>query len=139
MPGRDIEEPKTIPLVDISAFIDENASAKAKDDVVKAMSHACSTYGFFYLVGHGIPEADRQQTLDCARLFAALPLEDKMDISVSKCMGQSFRGYEPPALQLHQKGLLPDTKEVWLRTLLPCIIIADLGIAGFYLRQRSPS
>jgi isopenicillin N synthase-like dioxygenase len=115
MPGKDLETPKTIPLVDISAFIDTNATEQAKEDVVKAVSDACHTYGFFYLVGHGIPEADRQQTLDCARLFAKLPLEEKMDISVSKCMGQSFRGYEPPALQLHQKELLPDTKEVSMK------------------------
>jgi isopenicillin N synthase-like dioxygenase len=112
MPALDIEAPKTIPIVDISAFIDDHATPQSKDDVVKAMSHACSTYGFFYLVGHGIPEADRQQILDCARLFASLPMNEKMDISVSKCIGQSFRGYEPPALQLHQEGLLPDTKEV---------------------------
>lgn len=101
-----------IPTVDISAFTDDSATADSKNEVVQAVAHACSTYGFFYLVGHGIPEADRQQILDCARLFSSLPMDEKMNISVSKCMGQSFRGYEPPALQLHQEGLLPDTKEV---------------------------
>lgn len=112
MTDGELEAPKTIPVIDISAFIDENATAEAKDEVVRNVSNACNKYGFFYLVGHGVPEEDRHQILDCARLFASLPTEEKMAISVSKCIGQSFRGYEPPALQLHQKGLLPDTKEV---------------------------
>lgn len=116
MPGLDIEPQETIPVVDISAFLDERASLDAKEDVVKAMSHACSTYGFFYLTGHGISEEDRAAILGCAKLFANLPMEEKMEISVSKSMGQSFRGYEPPALQVHQEGLLPDTKEVAIFT-----------------------
>lgn len=103
--------PYTIPTVDISAFLADATSSEA-DKVVEAMRHACSEYGFFYLVGHGIPEVDRQKILDCARLFSSLSHKEKMDVWIGKCMGRSFRGYEPPALQLHQEGLLPDTKEV---------------------------
>ncbi|KOC16917.1 2OG-Fe(II) oxygenase family oxidoreductase [Aspergillus flavus AF70] len=103
--------PTTIPTVDISPFLDENASPEAKERVVDAMRDACTTFGFFYLVGHGIPEEDRQAVLNCAKRYFYLPKEDKMETWIGKAMGRSFRGYEPPALQVHQEGLLPDTKE----------------------------
>lgn len=102
----------SIPTVDIGPFL-ANASPNAVADVVEAMRHACSTYGFFYLVGHGVSEEDRQSALACARLFFALPKAEKMEVAISRCMGKSLRGYEPPGIQTHQEGLLPDIKEVY--------------------------
>lgn len=104
--------PDTIPTVDISPWLANDASPESLKAVVDDMRHACTTYGFFYLVGHGITEEARQGTLECAKRFFALPSEEKMKVWIGKCMGRSFRGYEPPALQIHQKGDLPDTKEV---------------------------
>lgn len=104
--------PVAIPTVDISPFLDGQASTEARDQVVEAMRHACHTYGFFYLVGHGISEQDRDTALECTKLYFSLPMEEKMETWIGKAMGRSFRGYEPPALQVHQEGLLPDTKEV---------------------------
>ncbi|KAI1364067.1 hypothetical protein F5Y08DRAFT_353761 [Xylaria arbuscula] len=102
-----------IPTVDISPFVN-NAPAKALLDVVKAMRHACTTYGFFYLVGHGITLEEQNRALDCAKLFFTLSEEEKMDVWLKKCLGKSHRGYEPPGIQTHQKGLLPDTKEAFI-------------------------
>lgn len=102
----------TIPTVDISAFTSDDATAEDKANVVEAMRYACTTYGFFYLIGHGVSEEDRNKALDCARLFFSLSHEEKMDVWIGKCMGRSFRGFEPGNLQTHQKGLLPDTKQV---------------------------
>ena len=112
MGSNSVVPPTAIPTVDISPFLDENASPEAKQQVVDAMRDACTTFGFFYLVGHGIPEEDRRMILNCAKLYFSLPKEDKMETWIGKAMGRSFRGYEPPALQVHQEGLLPDTKEV---------------------------
>jgi non-haem dioxygenase in morphine synthesis N-terminal len=53
--------PDSIPTVDIGAFLANDASPEA-GHVVEAMRHACSEYGFLYLVGHGIPEVDRQKS-----------------------------------------------------------------------------
>ncbi|KAF2151291.1 Clavaminate synthase-like protein [Myriangium duriaei CBS 260.36] len=105
--------PESIPTVDIGPFLN-HASPQAVADVVEAMRHACSTYGFFYLVGHGVSEEDRQTALDCAKLFFTLSKEEKMEVAISKCMGKSFRGYEPPGIQVHQEGLLPDIKECFI-------------------------
>ncbi|KAF7592431.1 hypothetical protein BBP40_000279 [Aspergillus hancockii] len=103
--------PTAIPTVDISPFLDDQSSPEAKEGVIEAMRYACTTFGFFYLVGHGIPEEDRQKVLACTKLYFSLPKEEKMETWIGKAMGRSFRGYEPPALQVHQEGLLPDTKE----------------------------
>jgi len=104
--------PDSIPTVDISPFLSNNASPEALRDVVESMRYACTTYGFFYLVGHGIQEEDRLKALDSAKRFFSLPKEEKMDVWIGKAMGRSFRGYEPLSLQIHKEGLLPDTKEV---------------------------
>lgn len=104
--------PETIPTVDISPFLSANASEKDVRDVAEAVRHACSTYGFFYLVGHGVPPEARKQALDCCKRFFEISMEERMEVWIGKSLGRSFRGYEPPGIQTHQKGLLPDTKEV---------------------------
>ncbi|KAL7626114.1 hypothetical protein AAE478_002884 [Parahypoxylon ruwenzoriense] len=106
--------PDAIPTVNISAFTDPNASAEAKRGVIEAMRHACSTYGFFYLAGHGVSQERQKGIFDCARKFFDLPQEERMDVWIGKSLGKSFRGYEPPGIQTHQKGLLPDIKECFI-------------------------
>jgi isopenicillin N synthase-like dioxygenase len=101
----------TIPVVDISPFL-KSPSSDAADQVVRQMRHACHTYGFFYLVGHGVSEEVRRGHLDRAKLFFTLSEEEKMDVWIGKCMGKSHRGYEPSGIQTHKEGLKPDTKEV---------------------------
>ncbi|KXT00050.1 hypothetical protein AC578_4874 [Pseudocercospora eumusae] len=107
------EIPVSIPTIDISPFLADDSSPAAAE-VVASVRDACREYGFFYLMGHGVPEEKRQEVLECTRKFASLSEEEKMEVWVGKCMGKSFRGYEPPALQLHQEGLLPDTKEAFI-------------------------
>ncbi|KAL3953112.1 hypothetical protein ACCO45_013055 [Purpureocillium lilacinum] len=105
--------PDAIPTVDISAFIADPAGESALN-VVEAVRHACTTYGFFYLVGHGVSLEEQNKALDCAKLFFTLPLEEKLDVSLSKSLGKSHRGYEAPGIQTHKEGLLPDTKEAFI-------------------------
>lgn len=106
-----VSTPEAIPTVDIGPFI-ANASQASMGQVVDAVRHACTTYGFFYLVGHGLSLEDQNKALECAKLFFSLPTEEKMDVSLSKSLGKSHRGYEAPGIQTHKEGLLPDTKEV---------------------------
>lgn len=101
-----------IPTVDISAFLDPGASDEARRAVVENMSDACHTYGFFSLVGHGLPDHAIQEAFEVNKMFFALPEDKKMEVWINKSVGRSFRGYEPPLIQTHHKGLLPDTKEV---------------------------
>ena len=112
-------EENTIPTIDISSFLDPNSSEEAKDNVVEQVRSACHTYGFFQLKGHGITPADREGIIECAKRFFELPMEERMEVQIKNSMGKSLRGYEPPGIQIHQKGLKADTKEV-------CIILPDI-------------
>lgn len=106
--------PAYIPTVDIGAWLNPDSSEADKQHVVDQVHHAATTYGFFQIVEHGVTPETRQNILDLTKRFFALPIEERMSVSVSNSMGQSFRGYEPSLIQTHHKGLLPDTKEVFI-------------------------
>lgn len=55
------------------------------------LREAAHGIGFFYLVGHGVPDAQVDEVLALARAFFALPLEVKNEISQLK--SPQFRGY----------------------------------------------
>lgn len=90
--------------------------------MVEDVRHACTTYGFFTLVGHGIPHTQLNQAFEASKRFFAMPDEKRQDVHVGKALGRSFRGWEPPFIQQHKgENLLPDTKEVsYNLTALPC-------------------
>lgn len=101
-----------IPTVDVSAFLSPTASEAERRQVVDDVRHACTTYGFFTLVGHGIPHTQLSQAFESSKRFFALPEEKRKDVHVGKAVGRSFRGWEPPFIQQHKGDILPDTKEV---------------------------
>lgn len=103
---------EAIPTVDISAWIDTSGTEEERQRAVDEMRNACTRYGFFNLIGHGVSPQAQSQALNCAKLFFILSEQEKMDVCISKSIGRSFRGYERPGIQVHQEGLLPDTKEV---------------------------
>ncbi|KAJ4415489.1 hypothetical protein N0V82_007291 [Gnomoniopsis sp. IMI 355080] len=109
-----VSEENAIPTVDVSALLSSTSSEAERRQVVDNVCHASRKYGFFNLVGHGIPPQQMKQALEINRRFFALPEEKRLDVHVSKAMGRSFRGWEPPLIQQHQDGLLPDTKETFI-------------------------
>lgn len=50
------------------------------------MRAACLEKGFFQLTNHGISVEWQDAVLEQARQFFALPLEQKMEISLSECL-----------------------------------------------------
>jgi isopenicillin N synthase-like dioxygenase len=101
----------TIPTIDISVWLSDS-SQESRDAVVTEVRDACRTYGFFQLVGHGIPQSLQDKVFECAETFFALPTKEKMEVSMKKCLGLSNRGYEIMQGQTLQPGALPDLKEV---------------------------
>ncbi|CAL0331163.1 unnamed protein product [Lupinus luteus] len=51
---------------------------------------ACTEYGFFYLVNHGVEKDPVQEVFDHSSNFFSLPLEHKM-----KLARKAYRGYSP--------------------------------------------
>lgn len=111
--------PNSIPTIDIGDFLSPTATEVQKQKVVDNVRHACTTYGFFHAVGHGVTVKEQQEMLDCTKKFFSLSEKEKMEVWVGKSMGKSLRGYEPSLIQVHHKGLLPDTKEVITTTHIP--------------------
>jgi isopenicillin N synthase-like dioxygenase len=112
-----------LPTIDISEFLSPQATDKARQEVIDAVSDACHTYGFFNLKGHGISTSELAKAFDANKAFFALSDEEKREVEIGKSVGRSFRGYEPPGIQVHHEGLMPDTKEVRLLSKTRCAVI----------------
>lgn len=82
---------ETVPSIDITPFLSDAGSARAQG-VVRDMKDAASTWGFFLLKGARISSATQTALLQSAKDFFALPLEEKMELDVSKG-GAAWRGY----------------------------------------------
>jgi isopenicillin N synthase-like dioxygenase len=102
---------RSIPIIDLSRSFSPSLSER---QAVAAEIHvACTTIGFFYITGHGIPSSVLSDTLLLARrFFHELPQEskDKLHMKQSKY----FRGYEPAAsssVNMLTKGTGKEIKE----------------------------
>ena len=97
-----------IPTIDLSAYLHRPNSSDAAN-VVEQIRTACATSGFFQLIGHGVPESLQRQAFEAARMFFALPDDEKRNLS-----GKPGRGYELIGTQILEDGKQPDLKEVSL-------------------------
>ena len=73
------------------------------------LREACCNVGFFYLSGHGVPQALLDSQLEWTRRFFGLPLPSREKISMRN--SKARRGYEPVATQVLDEGSPPDVKE----------------------------
>lgn len=86
-----------IPIIDIQALRarDERGSRIAANE----LGEACKRIGFFYVKGHGIPDALIEKVFSNANAFFSLPLEQKLALSMEK-NSRCFRGYAPVLSEL---------------------------------------
>lgn len=78
----------TLPILDISLLNGSpDDQQRFRDELLKATHEV----GFFYLVGHGIPDEDFDGMIDLAKRFFALPEADKLEIE--NTYSPHFRGY----------------------------------------------
>lgn len=76
-----------LPILDLS-LADDPATAEAFRADLRRITHEI---GFFYLTGHGIPDADFTRIIDVAGRFFALPEEEKL--AIENTNSPHFRGY----------------------------------------------
>ena len=83
MAVRSVEEAtRAIPVIDFGpAFRGETGGLDAAASKVR---HACEKVGFFYMAGHGVPQAVIDAAFAASREFHALPLEDKMRLKINE-------------------------------------------------------
>lgn len=98
-----------IPTINLEPWL----NGSDPESVVSEVRSACMTYGFFQLVGHGIPLELQRKAFACSKRFFSLPLEQKLLLTKDPLSG---RGYEAIGSQALQAGETPDQKEACLIT-----------------------
>ncbi|XP_038973027.1 flavone synthase-like [Phoenix dactylifera] len=64
----------TIPIINLHGLDDPLTKAS----IIKAIDKACTDWGLFLVVNHGIEESTIEEMLECVKAFFTLPLEEKM-------------------------------------------------------------
>ena len=80
--------PQGLPAIDLAAF---SSGQAPRADLLDEVRRAAHDVGFFYVVGHGIPEAVTDGLFHAGRTFFAQPVEDRL--SISNLNSPHFRGY----------------------------------------------
>lgn len=101
----DTFEPSTIPIIDVGALVSGEGDRAM---VAARIGEACRESGFFYVVGHGVPDELQRRLEGLSRQFFARPLERKLEIRMSRG-GRAWRGYFPVGGELTSGR--PDLKE----------------------------
>ncbi len=100
---------QSLPILEMGDFI----GGSGGDDRQRArlIGEAARTFGFFYLTGHGVPEAVTGGAFAASRAFFALPAARKMALSITQ--NRNNRGY----VSFGEEGLgddgAPDAKEAF--------------------------
>lgn len=98
---------QTLPIIDMSALFDPS-DVDGRARVAAELGAACERFGFFYLVGHGVPIETFGALEAESRAFFALAEEEKLRIAMAKG-GRAWRGYFPTGGELTSGR--PDLKE----------------------------
>jgi isopenicillin N synthase-like dioxygenase len=94
-----------LPVIDLTR---EHRNPQARGELARELDDACSRFGFFYLVGHGLDTALPERLLELARDFFARDDAEKQRIHMSRG-GRAWRGYFPVGGELTSGT--PDLKE----------------------------
>lgn len=84
----------TVPVIDISPFSVTPPVQSELDSVTRQIYAACTDWGFFQIVGHGIDLTLQKELVRCAEEFFNQAQEDKLALHVKKG-GVAWRGYMP--------------------------------------------
>ncbi|MEU8175990.1 2-oxoglutarate and iron-dependent oxygenase domain-containing protein [Microbispora hainanensis] len=100
-----------LPVIDIAALTGPGTGPEAghaRAEIARRIEAACLDSGFFYITGHGVPQALISGLRDAADRFFRLPEEHKSRISMDRG-GRAWRGYFPVGGELTSGR--PDLKE----------------------------
>ena len=82
---KDIEEAtRAIPVIDFSPAFRSPADPEGLEAVAREVRHASETVGFFYLAGHGVPDAVVEGAFAASREFHRMPLDEKLRLQLNE-------------------------------------------------------
>lgn len=108
---RDPLAARALAAADLPAIDFAPARRAGPERIAEPLRRACLDRGFFYLKGHGLPEALVEEAFRQARALFDLPLAAKMDLGQHRSI--CARGYEPMGGQDLERTGLPDLKEAF--------------------------
>ena len=103
-----VEEQTSLPIIDVSTLLGNDSTDSSQQAAALQIHQACRDWGFFYVKNHGVPMKLQEELIELSRAFFAQPLENKMEIAMSKG-GRAWRGYFPVGNELTSGK--PDGKE----------------------------
>src|SRR3954454_1471468 len=71
-----------IPVIDFGPYFAGESGALER--VAAEARHACENIGFFYALGHGVPEQVIDRAFAASRRFHALPLQQKLELRLNE-------------------------------------------------------
>ncbi|KAF7876805.1 hypothetical protein EAF04_001888 [Stromatinia cepivora] len=101
---------RSLPIIDLTPSF--SLSLANRQEVAKKINEACTTVGFFYITGHGIPKSICDEVFNlCDRFFNELPQSSKDAIHIKD--SDQFRGYEPASYSSVNDFTIKETKEAF--------------------------
>jgi isopenicillin N synthase-like dioxygenase len=97
-----------LPIVDVGPLY--STDPVDRSNAAKALDAAARESGFFYAVGHQVPEVDRQRLVLSAQSFFSLALEEKMRWYIGN--SKHHKGYVPEGEEVFEGGTR-DRKEAF--------------------------
>lgn len=85
----------TLPFVDISRF---RGAAEERSRFIDELRRILYDHGFFYLTGHGVPQALIDDVITQSRRFFGQPIKEKLKVEMAN--SPHFRGYNRPGWEL---------------------------------------
>lgn len=106
-PGRETRPsaPAALPVIDVGGL---RGGAHERTRTAAEIGAACRDLGFFYAIGHRVPDAVIERLVRLSRGFFAADLARKLEIDMSRG-GRAWRGYFPVGRELTSG--IPDRKE----------------------------
>ena len=95
----------TLPVVDLTHW--RNGTAAEQEAFAVEVREICHDVGFFYLIGHGVPDGFLSPYFERLKAFFALPRSDRE--SIDKHKSPYFRGWEREGAELTNNR--PDIRE----------------------------
>lgn len=104
---------ESLPVIDISPFV-KGGSTDERLRVAMELRRACVDIGFFYLVGHGIPDEELDESIRWGHRLFELPKEELAKLH--KDNNRYGLGFVPAGGTQPGEDRAPDTREVFSMT-----------------------
>ncbi|KAF2772975.1 putative 2OG-Fe(II) oxygenase family oxidoreductase [Teratosphaeria nubilosa] len=100
---------QSIPIIYLRPYLNPSATPAEQAKVIEQVAHACCTYGFLQIKGHGIPLESQRAVIEASKALYDLPQDQKDSLSLKKSPAR--RGYERLGEQALDNDALADVKE----------------------------